>query len=148
MFIVEGPAMALPRSLCFLMLPSFSGTPLFLRTFFLSGPISPLVMMHVPGTIRSVRVHGAMCFEGLSGCVGLIDHSCCSQDDISSRDMDSGFLNCAGKDVSFMALQTVLMGDACFCVITCICVCSCLIHHKENTISHSPLRHMIYQSCQ
>ena len=59
MFIVEGPAMASPKSLHSLLLLS-SGTSFFLRTFSLPGIISTLVRMHVSGTIRLVRVHGAM----------------------------------------------------------------------------------------
>ena len=73
-----GPAMAFPTSLHFLMLPSSSGTLSFLRTFSLSIGISTLVLIHVPGTIMSVRVHDAMCSTGLPGQVGLKDWSCCS----------------------------------------------------------------------
>ena len=105
-----------------------SGTPPFLRTFSLSGAMPTLVMMHVPGTISLVRVHGTTCFTWLLSWVGLIDWLCCSQEDICREGMDSGCLNCAGKDVSFKALQTVFMGHLCFCVNTWICVHSCLIH--------------------
>ena len=52
--------------------------------------------------------------------------------------MDSGCQNCTGKDVSFMAVQAVFMGDSCFCVITWICAQSCLIYHKENTKATQP----------
>ena len=75
--------MASPTSLHSLLLPSSFGTPLFLRTFSLSGTISVLVKMCVPGTIMSVRVHDAMCLAGLLGWVGLIGWLCCSGEDIS-----------------------------------------------------------------
>ena len=132
--------MALPISLCFLMLPFSSGTPPFLMMFSLSDTASEMVMMCVPGTIMSVMVHGARCFTWLPGCVGLIDQSCCSQKDISREGMDSGCLNCAGKDVSFMSLQTAFMGDMCFCIVTWICVHSCLICYKENTKATQPTK--------
>ena len=132
--------MASPTFLCFLMLLSSSGTPPFLRMFSLSGAISALVMGHIPGTIRSVRVHDATCFAGLPDWVGLKDWSCYSQEDISRKCMDSGCLNCAGKDISIMALQTVFMGDLHFCIITWICVHSCLICHEENTKATQPTK--------
>ena len=49
-----------------------------------------------------------------------------------------GDLNCAGKDVSFQVLQTVFMGDLCLTAIVWICVCSPLIHFKENTKAMQP----------
>ena len=52
--------------------------------------------------------------------------------------MDLGCLNSAGKDIYFIALQTVFMGNPCFCVITWICTHSCLICHKENTKATQP----------
>ena len=69
---VEGTAMASPKLLHYLLLPSSSGTQPFLRTFSLSDAISALVRMCVPDTIRSVGVHGAMGLAGLLGWVGLI----------------------------------------------------------------------------
>ena len=127
---------ASPKLLHFPMLPSSSGTPPFLRTFSLTSTISTLVMVHVSGIVMSVRVHEAACFTGIPGWVGLIDWSCCSQEDISREGMDSGCLNCVGKNVSFMASCTVFRSDPCFHIISWMCACSCLICHKENTKSH------------
>ena len=47
--------------------------------------------------------------------------------------MDLGCLNCVGKDVPVLFLQTVSVGDPCFGVISWIHLCSPLICHKENT---------------
>ena len=54
--------------------------------------------------------------------------------------MDSGCLNCVGKDISFMALQTVFIGDPCFCIIAWIWLGSHLICHKENTKATKPTK--------
>ena len=73
MFIMERPAMASPILLHSLLLPSSLQIPLFLRMFSLSGIISILGRMHVPGIIRLARVCGAMYLAGLPGLVGLTD---------------------------------------------------------------------------
>ena len=63
--IEEGPAMVSPTLLHYLLLPSSFGIPPFLRRFSLSGLMPVLVRLHVPGAIRSVRLHGAMGLAGL-----------------------------------------------------------------------------------
>ena len=47
--------------------------------------------------------------------------------------MASGGLNCIGKEVFFLALQTASPGGACFNVIAWIHVYTPLMHHRENT---------------
>ena len=67
----EGPAMASPTSLCFSLLPSSSGTLLFLRRTSLSGMMAALARMHVPGAVRLVRMYGAVGLVELLGSVSL-----------------------------------------------------------------------------
>ena len=55
-----------------------------------------------------------------------------SQVDISKGYKASGGLNCAGKEVFFLVLQTESLGGLCFDVIAWICMDISLILHKEN----------------
>ena len=65
--------MASPIPLCSLLFPSSSGMSPFPRGFSLSGMMLTLVRMCDPGTIRLVRVHGAIGLVELLGQVSLID---------------------------------------------------------------------------
>ena len=80
MSMEEGPAMASLASFCSPLLPSSSGTLPFLRRVSLSGMMTILARMHVPGARRSVRMHGAMGLARLLGWVSLIDQLYYSQE--------------------------------------------------------------------
>ena len=77
-----------------------------------------LAIMCVLGVTKSVRVHCALGIVGKLGSVSLGGQLCCSQEDISKESMTLGGLNCVGKEVFFLFLQTMSLGGLSFNVIT------------------------------
>ena len=132
MFIVEWPAMASPTSLCPLPLPSSLWTPPLLRTFlFLT---------------RNKKVNqGTWCHVACRATwLGRLDRSVMLKlRGHFQGSMDSGYLNCAEKDISFMASWTVFIGNHAS-VLSCGYVYVVIWYAIRRTLKlHSPLRYMI-----